>query len=1080
MERPREISVSEFFEKNRHILGYSNPAKALVTCVKEAVDNSVTWDTPIIVKTYDGVKIVEIGKLIDEQFEKYKRFVERRGDLEKLRVFDEFEVLSFDSRYRLEFRRVSTLFRHKVNSKIYRVRLKGGRFVDLTDYHSVFTIVDGKIKPVKVSELKEGDWIVVPRKPWNCDKIKEINLIEEILKLPKELTKKVRIYKIKKIIDKVNLNVERRRINDFKKCDSMPIELLRELPKDKRKLFYNCYIGYKMSKYKLKCRLSVNRKLAEFLGLFVAKGSILKDLTRAVLSFGSHEKKLIDYTVNLIRRLFGIEPSVKSHETAVNVCIQSKTLGFILKYILKVGDHAKTKRIPPIVFQMNKEYREAFLIAYLAGDGYPTKEITKIFINGKRFKDIKHERVIFATSSKWLAIDMQYLLSSLGLNYSLKCFDGEERIIYGKRIKFSKSYTFYIYVKQKFARTSKIPVEVIASCNDPKLRYSISRSNQKFVFIDSLQGKDVDLFDGHLLDGDLGCLTVKKIEEIDYDKDWVYDLSVPDCENFTAGFGPILCHNSLDACEEAGILPDILVRITRVDKSVYRIVVEDNGPGIVEHQIPKIFGKLLYGSRFHVLKQSRGQQGLGISSAVLYAQLTTGKPTVVISKISPKEKAWRFELLIDTKRNEPEVVSQQQVDWHRLRGTRIELEVEGYYVKGRRRSVHEYLRQTSIVNPHVRIMFIEPDGQIHEFERVSYELPKIPKAIKPHPHGIELGTLLKMLKDTRSRSLKEFLKREFSRVGEKIAEEILAKSGIPNKDPRNLTRDEAARLMEAFKETNLLPPPTDCLSPIGEELIIKSLMKFKPEFVCAVSRKPKVYSGNPFLIEVGLAYGVKSDGFTLMRFANRIPLLYQQGGCALTKAVESVNWKSYGVHQDKFPNAPMVLMIHLASTNVPYTSESKEAIAEIPEIVEETRLALQEVGRKLKTFLDRKRTVQERKKKEKALLKIIPMIAKRCSEILERDEIDVSKVIARLTGKVYVEKSVEGRKVKIVVSNFGRCKRIFRLYDVCDNLRSWEFELKPFEEKSVEYECEKPSRSKPLIEGLDVDDVAGALPFDLA
>ncbi len=1073
IERPKEISVSEFFEKNKHILGYSNPAKAMVTCVKEAVDNSVTWDTPIIVKTPEGVRIVEIGRLIDEQFEKYRKFVERHGDLEKLRVFDHLEVLSFDANYRLRFRKVSTLFRHKVNSKIYRVWLEGGRFVDLTDYHSLFTIVNGKIKPVKVSELRVGDWIVVPRRPWDCGILKEINLIEEVLKLPEELTRKIRVYGIRDKIDLINLNVERRKINDFKKCDSMPINLLRKMPKEERRLFYDCFIGYGMGKYKIKCRLVVNRELAEFLGLFVAKGSILKDLTRVVLSFGSHEKELINYTINLIRQLFGIEPSVvKPHKTAVNICISSKILGFILKYVFKVGSCAKTKRIPPIVFQMGREDREAFLIAYLSGDGYPTKVISNVLVHRMRFKDLELERVIFATSSEWLAVDMQYLLSSLGLSYSLTVQDGKERTINGKRIMFSRSYNFYIYVKQKFAHVSKIPIEVVASCNDSKLRYGIKRCNQRFVFIESLQGKDVELSDCNLLDGDLGRLTVKKIEEIEYNKMWVYDVSVPDCENFTAGFGPILCHNSLDACEEARILPDILVRIDKIDRH-YKIIIEDNGPGIEKGEIPKIFGKLLYGSRFHTLKQSRGQQGIGISSAVLYAQLTTGKPTKVVSK-TRDEDAWLFEILIDTRRNEPEVVREEKVEWYRPHGLRVELEIEGSYVKGRRQSVYEYLRQTSIVNPHAKITFIEPDGEIHEFERVSYEIPKIPKAIKPHPHGIEIGNLLKMLKDSRAKNLKEFLKREFSRVGEKIAEEILTKAGIPNKHPRAITREEAIRLIEAFRETPLLPPPTDCLSPIGEELIIKSLVnEFKPEFVCAVSRKPKVYSGNPFLVEVGLAYGVNSEETILMRFANRIPLLYQQGGCALTKAVESVNWKAYGIPQDKLPKAPMVILIHVASTNIPYTSESKEAIAGIPEIVDEVRLALQEVGRKLKGYLDRKKAVQERKKRENVLLKILPLIAKKCAEILEREEVDVSKVVARITGKVYVEKSVEGKNVKIVVSNFSRNKKRFKLYDICGNPRVWELELKPFEEKVIEYECENPSRSRPFVEGLE-EEVIGA------
>ncbi len=553
--------------------------------------------------------------------------------------------------------------------------------------------------------------------------------------------------------------------------------------------------------------------------------------------------------------------------------------------------------------------------------------------------------------------------------------------------------------------------------------------------------------------------------------------------------------NALDATEEAGILPDVMVRIARIDRSIFRIIVEDNGPGIVRHQIPKIFGKLLYGSRFHAIKQTRGQQGLGISSAVLYAQLTTGKPAVIISKTSPKEKACKMEIMIDTKRNEPEVVSESDIEWHRPHGTRIELEIVGSYVRERRQSVYEYLRQTSIVNPHAKITFIEPDGYIHEFERVSSELPKIPKEIKPHPHGIELGALLAMLKTTRASNLKKFLKEEFVRIGDKIADDILAKAGFNGREhPRSLSRKQALRLLNAFREVQLLPPPTDCLSPIGSDLIMKSLMKeFNAEFVYAITRRPKVYSGHPFLVEVGIAYGggIKSDRIEVLRFANKIPLLYQQGGCALTKAVESVNWKAYGLQQSKneLPNAPAVVLIHLASTNIPYVSESKEAIAGIPEIVDEVRLALQEVGRKLKEYLDRKQKLQKKKKKEEVLLKIIPLLAKKVCEVLEREPVDADRIVARIMGKVHFERVVEGDRVRLRIANYSKAKRAFRIYEMCEgdvetdgrvihastySTIVWNVELMPDDKIELEYRCKRVINRKPIVDGLDEEIVSGA------
>ena len=550
--------------------------------------------------------------------------------------------------------------------------------------------------------------------------------------------------------------------------------------------------------------------------------------------------------------------------------------------------------------------------------------------------------------------------------------------------------------------------------------------------------------------------------------------------------------NALDACEDAGILPDILIKIRRVERNVYRITIEDNGPGIVKEQIPRVFGKLLYGSRFHVIRQSRGQQGIGISSAVLYAQLTTGKPAEITSKTA-NSKAYKLSIFINTKKNEPEVVSEEEVDWYMPSGTRIEIEIVGAYAKERKQSVYEYLKETSVVNPHAKITFVDPDGEITVFERISEQIPEIPKEIKPHPHGIELGTLMSMLKNTKARDLKSFLKSEFVRVGDKTAEEVLKKAELENAIPKKLSRDEVVKLLNAFKETDFLPPPTDCLSPIGENSIMKSLMaEYKPEFVFALTRKPKVYSGHPFLIEVGLAYGgeIKADDkVNVLRFANKVPLLYQQSGCALTKACESVNWKNYGLNQSKneLPTGPAVILIHLASTNVPYTSESKEAIAAIPEIIDEVRLSLQEVGRRLKEHIGRKQKLQKKKKKEEILNKILPLLAKKVCEVLEREPLEIEKIVARIMGHVFVEREVVERdgvlEVSINIANYSKAKKEFKIYEICSGevevenakiLKSnystilWDVKIKDGEEVKLKYRLKgKTINKKPLVEGID-------------
>src|ERR1051326_5935993 len=443
--------------------------------------------------------------------------------------------------------------------------------------------------------------------------------------------------------------------------------------------------------------------------------------------------------------------------------------------------------------------------------------------------------------------------------------------------------------------------------------------------------------------------------------------------------------NALDACEEAGILPDVLVKLEAVDHATpsqatrFRITVADNGPGIVRKQIPPIFAKLLYGSKFHRLRMSRGQQGIGISAAGMYAQLTTGKPVHIISRTGARSAAHDFEVQIDTKKNEPRILSEKQIDWESHRGTQVSMEIEGRYQKGRA-SVDEYLEQTIIANPHVKVSYVTPEGETKDYPRTYGELPPQPREIKPHPYGIELGMLLKMAHDTKSHSLSGFLQSDFSRVSPQIAVEICKAAGLsPNARPRDLHGQAADNLYKAIQATKIMAPPTNCLSPIGERALLAGLYRqIKGEFYTAVTRPPAVYRGNPFVIEAGLAFGKGPDQVVetkkevplaegegdkddtelarVIRYANRVPLLYQPSACAITRARLDTSWRNYGIAQSRgsLPAGPMVIFVHMASVWVPFTSESKEAIAEYDEIHKEISLALNECGRRLRAFLRRR------------------------------------------------------------------------------------------------------------------------------
>ena len=467
--------------------------------------------------------------------------------------------------------------------------------------------------------------------------------------------------------------------------------------------------------------------------------------------------------------------------------------------------------------------------------------------------------------------------------------------------------------------------------------------------------------------------------------------------------------NALDACEEAGILPVLRIAIKEITEERFRVRVEDNGPGIVKLQIPRIFGQLLYGSKFHRLKAQRGQQGLGISAAGMYGQLTTGKPVWIMSKTGRRAPAHAFEIRIDTRKNVPETVSDTVVEWDEEHGTVVEIELEGSYKKGRR-SVDDYVEQTAMANPHAEIHYRSPKGEELRYPRLTTELPKEALEIKPHPYGVELGTLMKMLKDTKARNLRSFLQQDFARVSGKVAEAICSRAAVPeSRNPRNLSPAEIERLHKAIPHVKIMAPPTNCLSPIGEALVLKGLeARVSADFVTSSTRPPAVYRGMPFQVEVGLAYGGDLSAEELVdvyRFANRVPLQYQQAGCAITKAVVTTDWRKYGLSQSKGapPAGPMILFVHVNSVWVPFTSESKEAIAHYPEIIKELRLALQECGRRLGHYLSHRRRAADEMKKRSYIEKYIPHIGRALQDILALSDRQRDRTVANL--KEILEKS---------------------------------------------------------------------------
>jgi len=515
--------------------------------------------------------------------------------------------------------------------------------------------------------------------------------------------------------------------------------------------------------------------------------------------------------------------------------------------------------------------------------------------------------------------------------------------------------------------------------------------------------------------------------------------------------------NSLDACEQAGILPELRVEVGNLGKDELSIAIEDNGPGIVEENVPNVFGRLLYGSRFGSGKQSRGQQGIGISAAIMYGQLTTGRSATISTRISEEHLAIRITMKLDTRNNRGNVERAEDFVWkdklaepdedgiypEKHHGTRIEFAIKGRYREARP-SVLEYLKSTAIVNPHAKIIFTNPDSKDFVFDRGTDKNPELPiEGIKPHPHGVELGQLMRMAHHSSEHQMGRFLRNDLSSMGSKSIREVLTKARLsPLVRPQDLTRIEAKGMIEAFKTTSIRTPTSGVLVPIGPKLIklgLKQVLdEYRPDFyTLPVSRSPSVFSGTPFLVEVGMVYGgnlPKDQPIQMLRFANRVPLLYQAGGCAITKAIQGINWRQYGLEQrggKGTPNGPAIVLVHVASTNIPFTSEAKEAIADISEIKKEIKLALRNNAKTLARHLKKQKKREKVTEKFDLVKKILPAIAEKTSSVVGQPVPNLDKVVAAIMDVVWIEEDIEFNdgqiEVEVKITNYRLRSANFKL-----------------------------------------------------
>ncbi len=1187
-QKQREISVSEFFVKNRHLLGFDNPSKALLTTIKEAVDNSLDACEEagilpelhvevhdlglearkqnaeltkgegrfLVVVEDNGPGIVKaqvpkiFGKLLyGSKFHRLKQsltadqevLIERSGTVERLPIGQLVDGLladgeeskdvsalgirvpAFDpSNWRYDWRTVSHAIRHERENEILEVRTERGKRVRVTGCHSLFTYDPElrQVREVEARSLRAGDYIVAPRRLPDPVRADRVNLLSH-LGIDDLLPRQVFVYGVPdSVFDSLataSTTVHRkdrkgrsRRFFRLPGSDGSTVDVLddswiayrrqRFLPGALVKrlgLEAECAGGrlrtyHHGAVHETPVTWVFGKDLMRLLGLYVAEGHC--DARQVGFTFSSRETSLVEEIVSTARA-HGLSATVEPHPRHA---IRVRLFGGLTSLLFPAwcGRGARNKRVPGFVYHASRELRQHFLDGLYLGDGHRVKT---------------REVLMFGSTSRMLVDDVEVLWllqgvmpsrlgpfrqRGLGRNpttawrLDVYGFDIGASHVFKRREAQERQNRYRLFPTRKLALAGVESGVRVAAEPESILRAAGlgtgPAGTEKTVGI--VMGATVGTTHGlpqlsalaggrvtrhltnHLMDrgylalasggyaatpkvedlrrevvavrsfvaSDLCLLRVEQVRRGRGAHPFVYDLSVPGCENFVAGEGAIACHNS------------------------------------------------------------RGQQGIGISAAAMYGQLTTGKPIRVTSRVGKRKDAHVFDIQIDTRKNEPVVTHDETLgEWHQEHGTRVELEIVANWQQGQR-FVNRYVEHTALANPHAAIRYTRPVGAAQRenadkpgnetltFPRATSELPKEALEIKPHPHGVELGALMLMARESKSHDVRGFLQTSFSRVSAPVAAEILAKVPWGKKPvrPRVLgeNRTMTEELHKALGETKLMSPPTNCLSPIGDELMRKGLVSFltviesegesgdenaqldldsagmkptkkaaakpadaaktkakaqpTPEqpsipdapaeegvekikghnyFIATVTRSPKVYRGNPFQVEVGLAFGGSwppDKTIELFRFANRVPLLFQRGACGITEAIVRTDWRNYLLSQPKgsLPVGPMALLVHIASVWVPFTSESKEAVAHYPDILKEIQLAAQECGRKLATFI-RKRKAADYQAQRRSIFELyIEEVANAIGRIKSTKPGPIKKEFLQVAHKVTAAEMKEEQK----------------------------------------------------------------------
>src|SRR5919197_6258645 len=505
-----------------------------------------------------------------------------------------------------------------------------------------------------------------------------------------------------------------------------------------------------------------------------------------------------------------------------------------------------------------------------------------------------------------------------------------------------------------------------------------------------------------------------------------------------------LIENSLDSCESAHILPNISLCLNLSDPAndMWFISCEDNGIGIPSDKVPVAVCSFLTSGKY-VEKQQRGLFGVGLKMIAAFSTKDTDIPLNVWSKSAEEEETeYYFELRTDIGTNKPIVLTKKLLKANERQiqgksGFKIEAVLRAHLSPITKNKIYEYVSQTSIVNPYAILVFETEEGKV-VFNRRTEIMPQPAQEVLPHPGGMDLKILKKAIMNfmNQKTTLLGVLCNSFQKVSNEKAKEIITKAGVGIKSADKYSENELIKIVNICKQTKFQIPNTDHLSPIGEEILTAGMLseytivtnkevntneqqprlsvKILKPVLTAYSSRTCVVNNRPTIVECGIAYGGDISSFKLHRFANKIPLLYDEGSDVAREVISEVEINKMGISKkevkEQFANPkskadravellPLHIFFHICSTKIPYKTAGKESVAAAGDLKRYMKICLADLYRKVSAQIRKKLRIKEEERRLHLYKYYIPLIVSAISESIKVDPNKLSESFTKLAEK---------------------------------------------------------------------------------